>query len=49
MEIGKTEKIIEVEPIEDPFKRSLPERTPARQPERVETPTPERVPERVGA
>ena len=45
MEIGKPQKIIEVQPVEEPFHREQPAKTPRR--ETTPTRTPERVPEKV--
>lgn len=42
MEIGKPEKVIEVEPVEHPFKKDTP--TPAPSPTPTPTPVPEKVP-----
>lgn len=43
MEIGKPQKIIEVQPVEEPFRREQ----PTKQPERVPEQEPVRVPEKV--
>lgn len=42
MDIGKPERTIIVEPIEDPFEKPVKETTPAEKP--VEVPEPEKVP-----
>lgn len=45
MEIGKPQKVIEVEPAVEPFRREQPSPAPQHEPVK----TPEKVPEKVGA